>query len=49
MSELDKLYRDFGYWKVQEELVKSNLMILGKKISDELTKQQSQQKEIGAI
>lgn len=38
MSELEKLYRDFGYWKVQEELVKANLLSIGKKISDELSK-----------
>lgn len=37
--ELDKLYRDFGYWKVQEELVKQQLAITGKRIIDELSKQ----------
>ena len=40
MSELDKLYRDFGYWKVQEEFVKGNLALVGKKINEELSKQQ---------
>lgn len=43
--DLEKLYRDFGYWKVQEELVKIQLVSIGKKISDELSKQQTVQKE----
>lgn len=37
-TELEKLYRDFGYWKVQEEIVKNQLAVIGKKIGEELSK-----------
>lgn len=38
MDSLDELYKEYGFWRVQEELVSQKLLELKKRLNLELSK-----------